>query len=91
MPKQNNSLKSTNRSVKDDDTMRERLSIGKFFDVVEYETVLMWGHRTNPGNLNFKPYANNVTISLATWTSAWQWCQEQKPLFSLFFRNLIIS
>ena len=80
IPSQDNALESTNLQVKHD-TNRERLSVGKFFDIMIDKTVYFWGFRSNPLNTaNPKPFAFSPTITLDTYTRAYWWLRSETSL-----------
>lgn len=64
-PSTNNALEATNRVIKDEDTLRNRLPLARFLTTV---TVMIekWGKWNSLGIV----FALQPTISLETWTKA---------------------
>jgi hypothetical protein len=77
-PSTNNCLESSNKVIKDEDTLRERMPMGRF-KVVVFEMVEKWS-RSYKNNL--KKIDKTPKIDLPTWTSAYQWAKSKKKVLS---------
>jgi len=81
-PSTNNSLEATNRIIKDDYTLRERLVLSRFISVV-FEIVKKWSKERNPSNVNSKMYKEEPSIQLRNWTDAYNWVKSNKEVISI--------
>lgn len=78
MPSTNNALESSNRIIKDQHTLRERLPVSKF-KVVLAEMVAGWSISYKN---NLKIFKKIPTIDLPLWTSSYQWAKLNKKLIA---------
>lgn len=76
MPSTNNALESSNRSIKDKHTLRERQSLSKF-KIVAVEMVTSWSVTYKNKQ---KVFQQRPTIDLPLWTKAYQWAKLNKKL-----------
>ncbi|CAF2071134.1 unnamed protein product [Rotaria magnacalcarata] len=61
----NNALGATNRVIKDEDTLRERLVLSRF-TVVVFSIVNKWSKKRNPTLINSKQFERQPLITLST-------------------------
>ena len=78
VPSTNNALESTNRVVKDESTMRERLPLGQFLDTVDNKIVGRWSRERQPGLVNGKKWHKEPIITTLDFTKGYQWISEKK-------------
>lgn len=76
-PSTNNGLEGTNAWIKRAHTLRERLPVGQFMNSAA-ELVHTWSARRDPNSVNCVHFAKIPTISLKTWTLAYQWASQNK-------------
>ncbi|CAF4666795.1 unnamed protein product [Rotaria socialis] len=62
VPSTNNALEATNRVIKDEDTLRERLVLSRF-TVVLYSIVNKWSKERNPTLINSKKFKHQPLIT----------------------------
>ena len=99
-PCQNNSLESTNRYVKDEGTLRQRLGIMQFLNVLETGFVKRWstdrkpmvtvsveGELTQQDNINLKVYNDVPVFGLKDYTCAYQWGKLDKAITRVKFNK----
>lgn len=79
LPSTNNGLEATNAVIKKEDTLRERLPLGQFLSCV-VKMVRNWSKDRDPKSVNCKHFAETATVSLPSWTSAYQWASTNKPV-----------
>lgn len=81
VPSQDNALESTNKYMKDKGTLRKRLPISQFVELIKNRIVKDWSTDRNPlimyndelvDNLNCKKFHMEPVIELADWTAAYQ-------------------
>lgn len=75
VPSTNNALEATNRVIKDQFTLRERLSLGEFLSVME-DMIGQFSRRCETD----LTYAVEPTILFETWTAAHHWTNLNVPL-----------
>ena len=63
VPSTNNALEATNRVIKDEDTLRERLVLSRF-TVVLFSIVNKWSKERNPTHINSKKFEHQPLITL---------------------------
>ncbi|RNA13979.1 hypothetical protein BpHYR1_012576 [Brachionus plicatilis] len=78
-PSTNNSLKATNRAIKDEDTLSDRLVLSSFI-VVALSIVKKWSIERNPSTVNAKVFQQNTTIKLSDWTNGYNWAKLNKQV-----------
>jgi hypothetical protein len=71
-PSTNNGLESTNRIIKDEATLRERLALGLFFERT-FDILKYWSKLRDDSHLNFKQFAMEPTIDTKLFNDAYQW------------------
>ncbi|RNA25215.1 hypothetical protein BpHYR1_049505, partial [Brachionus plicatilis] len=81
-PSTNNSLEATNRVIKDEDTLRDRLVLSRF-TVVALSIVKKWSIERNPSK-------QNTTIKLSDWTNGYNWAKLNKQVIEKETDNEII-
>ncbi|RNA14669.1 hypothetical protein BpHYR1_002690 [Brachionus plicatilis] len=81
-PSTNNSLEATNRVIKDEDTLRDRLVLSRF-TVVALSIVKKWSIERNPSK-------QNTTIKLSDWTNGNNWAKLNKQVIKKETDNEII-
>jgi hypothetical protein len=79
IPSTNNALESTNRTIKDTGTFRNRLTLSKFLTFAT-KIVQNWSFERDESNINVKIFASQPDISLQLWTSSYQWAKENKEV-----------
>ena len=100
-PCQNNALEGTNRYVKDEGTLRQRLGVLQFLNLLENGFVKRWSTNRNPSvevlvnsvlveqiNINLKKFNEEPIINLQDYTCAYQWDKLGK-VFSKVKRNSV--
>jgi hypothetical protein len=75
-PSTNNCLESFNKVIKDEQTLRERLPLSRFKELA-FEAVRKWSKEYAT---NQKQVINETTITLSTWTKAYQWAKSNKEV-----------
>lgn len=80
-PSTNNGLESTNSVIKKEQTLRERLPVGQFLEVLKVSLVEKWSYERNPQNPNTKPFATTIKLTTKIWTEAYQWVKLKPKLF----------
>ncbi|CAF3862535.1 unnamed protein product [Rotaria sp. Silwood1] len=78
-PSTNNALESTNRTIKDDGTFRERHMLSRFLTIAS-DIVRNWSIDRDPSSANPKQFATEPTITLQLWTSSYQWAKSNKKI-----------
>lgn len=81
LPSTNNGLEAFNRVLKDEETLRERIPLGRFFPLC-LETCTRWSKWYEQG---LKEIALNPSIDLPDWTAAYQWVKLNKKVTSAVF------
>ena len=71
-------LDATNKVIKDEGTLRDRLPLPQFFNVVEHDIVVPWSKARDPAAVNSKAWKSVPDIELKDWTAAYQWILERK-------------
>ena len=82
VPSTNNALESTNRTIKDDGTFRERHVLSRFL-TISSDIVRNWSIDRDTSLTNVKHFATEPTISLALWTSSYQWAKMNKSVICI--------
>ncbi|CAF2112912.1 unnamed protein product, partial [Rotaria magnacalcarata] len=82
VPNTNNALEVTNRVIKDEDILRERLVLSGF-TVVLYSIVNKWSKERNPTLINSKKFEHQPLITLSAWTHAYNWVKLNKDVVSI--------
>ncbi len=72
-PSTNNCLESFNKVIKYEQTLRERLPLSRFKELA-FEAVRKWSKEYQ------KQVKNETTITLSTWTKAYQWSKSNKEV-----------
>ena len=75
-------VKSTNRVINDESTIRERLPLGQFLDTVETKIVGRWSKERRPGEINSKKWYSEPVVSTLDYTKSYQWISEQKEIYT---------
>lgn len=75
-PATNNALEAFNRTIKDENTLRERHSLSRFL-VLAKDMVTEW---SNSYVIGTKSVSQQPTITLKQWTEAFQWAKLPKRL-----------
>lgn len=73
-PSTNNALESFNLIIKKEQNLRERLPLGRFFELC-IQSVEKWSREYLNGD---KVFYKTSTISLSDWTAAYQWAKLNK-------------
>jgi len=81
-PSTNNALESTNRTIKDDGTFRERHVLSRFL-TTSSDIVHNWSIDRDSSSTNAKQFATEPTISLELWTSSYQWAKANKKIICI--------
>ncbi len=89
VPSTNNALEATNRVIKDEDTIRERLPLSRF-TVVVFEIVNKWSKERNPARVNSKTFEHQSLIKLSHWTDGYNWVKLNKEVVSILNGNTTI-
>lgn len=76
IPKTNNALEATNKIIKVEQTLRERLPLNQFIDIL-FEYIDQWGKSYE---CKLKEIKTLPDISLSMWTQAYQWAREGKQI-----------
>jgi len=97
-PCQNNALESTNRYIKDEGTLRQRMSIYQFLNLLEFGFVRRWSLDRKPDvtvlvdgefqlqpNVNLKKFNTEPLIELKDQTTAYQWGKLDKVITRITF------
>ena len=82
VPSTNNALEATNRYIKDEDTIRERLPLSRF-TVVVFSIVNKWSKERNPTRVNAKKFEHQPQITLPYWTDGYNWVKLNKEGISI--------
>jgi len=82
VPITNNALESTNRTIKDDGTFRERHVLSRFL-TTSSDIIRNWSIDRDTSLTNAKHFATEPTISLALWTSSYQWAKGNKNVICI--------
>ncbi|CAF0939948.1 unnamed protein product [Didymodactylos carnosus] len=69
-PSTKNALEATNRVIKDEDTLRERLVLAGF-TVVLFPSVNKWSKERNPAGINSEKFEHQSSITLSHWTDGY--------------------
>ncbi|CAF0784735.1 unnamed protein product [Adineta ricciae] len=77
VPSTNNALESTNRTIKDDGAFRERHVLSRFL-TTSSEIISNWSMDRDTSFTNSKYFTTEPTISLALWTSSYEWAKSNK-------------
>lgn len=75
-PSTNNAVEATNRGIKDDHTLRERIDIGRFRTVI-FDMIEKWSLAYVNG---LKEVHKKPNIDLKLWTSAYAWAKLNVPM-----------
>lgn len=78
-PSTNNGIEGTNAVIKGEGTLRERLPLGQFLSCA-VTMVRHWSMDRDPTSVNCKVFADTASVSLPSWTSAYQWASTNKPV-----------
>jgi hypothetical protein len=65
--------------IKDDGTFRERYVLSRFLTVAS-DIVNNWSNERDLSSINAKIFAVEPTITLALWTSSYQWAKSIKDI-----------
>lgn len=87
VPSTNNALESTNRLIKDEHTLRERMDLGKF-RIALFEMVETWSKRYTTGIKSTNPDAPE--IELQQWTAGYQFAKANTKISSRRRGNKIV-
>lgn len=80
VPCTNNALESTNNVIKREFTLRERLPLSDFLDLL-LQIVKVWSEERDPkGNCNAKEFITKRKPTLAEWTRGYQWARMKKTI-----------
>lgn len=79
IPSTNNALEATNRVIKDEDTIRERLVLSRF-TVVVFSIVKKWLKERNPARVNSKQFEHQPSMTLSQWTNGYNWVKLNKEV-----------
>ncbi|CAF4632468.1 unnamed protein product [Rotaria sp. Silwood2] len=82
VPSTNNALESTNRTIKDDGTFRERHVLSRFLTIAS-NIINNWSIERDPSSTNAKIFATEPPISLELWTSSYQWAKSTKDIICI--------
>jgi hypothetical protein len=74
----NNGIEVLNRTIKDEGTFRERLSMLHFMKVV-FKMICKWSRERNPNSPNCYAYATEPVLELKDWTDAYMWAKANVP------------
>jgi len=78
-PSTNNGLEATNRWIKSQGTLRNRLPMGELMNFLIKQSN-SWSYERNPSNPNCKFFAEEPLVSLKIETAAFQWSQAQPDI-----------
>lgn len=78
-PSTNNGIEGTNAWIKREQTLRERLPVGQFLNTLVY-LLEKWSTNRDPQRVNHVPFAEEPTLSLKLWTTAYQWALSNKEV-----------
>ena len=79
---QNNACEATNKTIKDEHTIRERLTMG-LFKLSMTNMVRLWSQDYE----HEKKFIERPTITLETWTEAYNWNKLKKSIQSVENKN----
>ena len=71
VPSHNNALESTNRVVKDESTLRNRLPLGQFLHVVEHDIIVPWSKARDPTKVNNKTWKSVPDFEFLEFSTAY--------------------
>ena len=74
---------TTNRVIKAENTLRERLPTGQFLSGVTSILLQKWSKDRVPNSVNCLRYADSPTLSLKMWTEAYQWPGLKKTIHEI--------
>lgn len=87
-PSTNNGLEATNRYIKEDGTLRERLAIKQFLNLIENGFVKTWSSDRNPvNNVNLIEYKSTPELDFDTIQKAYHWSLISRPVISTKIDN----
>lgn len=72
-PSTNNCLEAVNLTIKTEQTLRDRLPIARFMNLLMDKILRDWSLERDPLSINHKKFEIAPTKSLALWTLAYQW------------------
>ena len=73
-------MESNNRVVKDEETLRDRLPLGQFLDLVKSKIVHNWSVARNEELPNIKAWSFEPKVSLKDYTGAFKWKMKKKSI-----------
>jgi hypothetical protein len=82
VPSTNDALEVTNRVIKDEDTIRERLVLSRF-TVVVFSIVNKWSTERSPAHVNSKKFEHHPSITLSYWTDGCNWAKLNKEVIAV--------
>ena len=71
-PSTNNGIEAVNRTLKKENTLRERLPLSRFLTVAE-NIVRSWSKSRDPSDPNHLPFSTDPNPGLPLWTAAFHW------------------
>ncbi|CAF4140247.1 unnamed protein product [Rotaria sp. Silwood2] len=78
----NNALEATNKTIKDDETFRERDILSRFL-TISLNIINNWSIKRDSSSVNAKIFAAQTTISLELWSSLYQWGKSTKDIICI--------
>ncbi len=81
LPK-NSALRAINKSIKDDETIRERYVLSRFLKIAS-NIVDNWSNERHSSAINAKIFDTEAAVSLKLWTSSYQWAKSTKNVVCL--------
>ena len=82
VPSTSNPLEVTNRVIKDEDILRERLVLSRF-TVLLFSIVNKWSKERNPTLINSEKFERQPLITLSVWTDAYNWVNLSKDVLPI--------
>jgi len=82
VPSTNNSFEATNRVIKDEDTLRERIVLSRF-TVILFWIVKRWSKERDPASVNSKKFEHLSLIKLSNWIDGYNWTNLSKDVISV--------
>lgn len=78
-PSTNNGLEATNKWIKDENTLRERLPVSQFLKCAE-EIVSNWSQERNPASCNFKNFSLTPSLNLPLMTNGYHFMKQNRVI-----------
>jgi len=75
--------------MKDEETLRDRLPLGQFLDLVENSIVRGMSIERDPTTQNNKAWQWEPKVELKDYTCAYQWLSEKKDIVALYGKHFV--